>query len=91
MAQQENSLAAGGFDPERRYVRVCERRPDGFIEFEFSIGDPALCCELMLPEPAFHEFCLVNDVILLEPADAGAGDWVARLNAASRKDIDNAV
>lgn len=91
MGQQEVAAPGGGFDPERRYVRVCERRPDGFIEFEFSIGDPALCCELMLPEPAFHEFCLANDVTLLEEAASGAGDWVARLNAASRQDIDNAL
>ena len=25
-----------------RWVRVLERRPDGFVEFAFSIGDPAL-------------------------------------------------
>jgi phenol hydroxylase P0 protein len=91
MGQQDVRQAAVSFDPTRRYVRVCEKRPDGFIEFEFSIGDPALCVELMLPESAFHEFCLANDVIVLEPAQPGQGDWVARLNAASQQDIADAV
>lgn len=40
-----------------RWVRVIERRPDGFVEFAFSIGDPALAVELILPEPAFAMFC----------------------------------
>ena len=89
MGQQQPVRPA--FDATRRYVRVCARRPDGFVEFEFAIGDPALCVELMLPEAAFHEFCLSNEVILLEPAAAGEGDWVSRLNDASRRDIEDAV
>ena len=72
------------FDATRRYVRVCEQRTDGFIEFEFAIGDPALCVELMLKEADFHEFCLANDVIVLGQAKAGQGDWAARMNKASR-------
>lgn len=91
MGQQENTSSTTRFDAMRRYVRVCERRPDGFIEFEFAIGDPALCVELMLPEAAFHEFCLANEVIVLDPASPGQGDWAARLNAASRQDIADAV
>ena len=91
MGQQGEMKKDGGFDAMRRYVRVCEQRPDGFIEFEFAIGDPALCVELMLPEAAFHEFCLANDVILLEPAVPGLGDWVARLNAATHQGVDDAV
>ena len=71
------------FDATRRYVRVCEQRLDGFVEFEFAIGDPALCVELMLKEADFHEFCLANDVIVLAEADTGQGDWAARLNRAS--------
>jgi phenol hydroxylase P0 protein len=73
-----------GFDATRRYVRVCEQRPDGFVEFEFAIGDPALCVELMLKAADFHEFCLANDVIVLGQAEAGQGDWAARMNKASR-------
>jgi phenol hydroxylase P0 protein len=88
MARQESAAAAASFDATRRYVRICRQRPDGFIEFEFAIGDPALCVELMLPESAFHEFCLANDVIVLEHYPDAEGDWVARLNEASRRDID---
>jgi hypothetical protein len=49
----------------RKYVRLVERRPDGLVEFEFSISDPALFVE-MLPEAAYEEFCRTNRVILLE-------------------------
>lgn len=91
MGQQETAQPASTFDTTRRYVRVCEQRPDGFIEFEFAIGDPALCVELMLPATAFHEFCLANEVIVLEPAQPGRGDWAARLNDASRQEISDAV
>jgi phenol hydroxylase P0 protein len=91
MGQQEAHRTATGLDATRRYVRVCNQRPDGFIEFEFSIGDPALAVELMLPEAAFHEFCLTNEVIVLEPLQPGSGDWVSRLNAISRQDISDAV
>jgi len=89
MAQQKAAQSATNFDATRRYVRVCKKRPDGFVEFEFAIGDPVLCVELMLPEAAFHEFCLANEVIVLEPLAAGQGDWVARLNEASLRDIDS--
>ena len=91
MGEQVSQRMASGFDATRHYVRVCAQRPDGFIEFEFAIGDPALCVELMLPEAAFHEFCLANEVIVLEPLGADQGDWVARLNNASRRDIEDAV
>lgn len=89
MKQQGSQVST--FDAGRRYVRVCNRRPDGFIEFEFSIGDPELAVELMLPETAFHEFCLANEVIMLDPAVAGQGDWVTRLNDASRQGFADAV
>ena len=77
------SPATPAFDLRRRYVRRRAVRADGFVEFEFAIGDPALCVELMLKEDDFHTFCLANDVIVLGDADAGQGDWAARLNRAS--------
>lgn len=85
---QAKTAQEKGFDATRRYVRVCEQRPDGFVEFEFAIGDPALCVELMLKAADFHEFCLANDVIVLEHAEAGQGDWAARLNQAARQALD---
>ncbi|PKO94155.1 MAG: phenol hydroxylase [Betaproteobacteria bacterium HGW-Betaproteobacteria-10] len=90
MRQQDLHQRETPFDTTRRFVRVCEKRADGFIEFEFAIGDPALCVELLLPEVAFHEFCLANEVIVLDPAQPGQGDWVARMNTASQQQISNA-
>lgn len=42
------------------WVRVTRRRADGFVEFDFSIGDPDLAVDLILPAAAFEEFCRVN-------------------------------
>lgn len=50
-------------DLNKRYVRLMERRPDGLVSFEFSIGWPELAVELMLPSAAFDEFCLKHQVI----------------------------
>lgn len=80
--------AESGFDANRRYVRICERRADGFVEFEFAIGDPALCVELMLKEADFHAFCLSNDVIVLGGSESGQGDWAARLNRAALRNAE---
>lgn len=91
MGQAEIRGSEISFDATRRYVRVRQQRADGFIEFEFAIGDPELAVELMLPESAFHEFCLANEVIVLDPATSDQGDWVSRLNDASRQGFENAV
>lgn len=88
----EQAMKSGdAFDAVRRYVRVCRHRPDGFIEFEFAIGEPELAVELMLPEQAFHEFCVANEVIVLDPPVVGQGDWASRLNETSRKGFEGAV
>ena len=50
------------FDPQRRFVRVAQVRPDGFIEFDFSVGVPDLLVELILPAAAFREFCAAQGV-----------------------------
>lgn len=55
-----------GFDPDRRYVRVRRVRDDGFVEFEFAIGDPDMFVEMILPQQALAGFCAANDAILLE-------------------------
>lgn len=79
------------FDATRRYVRVCHERADGFVEFEFAIGEPALFVELMLPAAAFHEFCLANSVILLDPLTGDSGDWVKRMTDASHREFGDTV
>lgn len=53
-------------DTSLRFVRVLERRPDGLVSFEFSIGWPELAVELMLPAPAFEAFCANNRVQRLD-------------------------
>lgn len=69
----EGALQHGGFDTTRTYVRVLDERPDGFVEFRFSIGDPSLFVEMFLPRASFEEFCSTNRVELL---DGGADDEV---------------
>lgn len=41
----------------RRYVRVTER-DEQWVEFEFSIGDPKIFVELVMPPEQFRQFCL---------------------------------
>lgn len=47
------------------YVRIKKVVRDRFIEFDFSINDPELFVELILPCDAFKTFCQVNNVIEL--------------------------
>ena len=49
-------------DIARKFVRIKETRPDGLVSFEFSIGWPELSVDLMLPRPAFDEFCVRQQV-----------------------------
>jgi phenol/toluene 2-monooxygenase (NADH) P0/A0 len=63
---QREEFRDGGFDPSRRFVRVRRVRDDGFVEFEFAIGDPDMFVEMILPQQALPGFCTANDVILLD-------------------------
>ena len=54
-------------DTTRRFVLVHEERADGLVAFEFAIGWPELAVELLLPAPAFAEFCAANRVQRLNP------------------------
>ena len=56
------------------YVRIRAQRSDGFIEFDFAIGDPDLTVELILPTLAFQEFCATNRVRHLSDAEAAQVD-----------------
>jgi phenol hydroxylase P0 protein len=53
-------------DTARRFVRVIEARADGWVAFEFAIGWPELSVELLLPTPAFAEFCVTHRVQRLD-------------------------
>ena len=72
MIQREES-GCQAFDPNRRFVRVRRVRDDGFVEFEFAIGDPDMFVEMILPQQALAGFCAANDVILLEESAAPDG------------------
>lgn len=43
-------------DMSRRMIRVTGWR-SGFVEFEFTLGDPLLTVELVMPPAAFTAFC----------------------------------
>jgi phenol/toluene 2-monooxygenase (NADH) P0/A0 len=49
-----------------KYVRVTGVRGDKFIEFDFSIDDPEIFVELILPPDMFHTFCTKNNVKVLD-------------------------
>ena len=61
--------AKPAFDPSVRFVRLRQVRADGFVEFDFAIGEPDLLVELILPVAAFHEFCRANQVIRITPVE----------------------
>lgn len=52
-------------DLSRRTVRVTERRADGLVAFEFSMGWPDLVVELLMPAAAFDEFCAAQRAQLI--------------------------
>ena len=63
------------FDVSRRYVRFRELRQDGYVEFDFAIGDPELCVELTLPLTAYQAFCREHAVTYLTRAQEEAVDF----------------
>jgi phenol/toluene 2-monooxygenase (NADH) P0/A0 len=69
------------FDPAQRFVRIVEERADGFVAFEFAVGEPELFVEMLLGREQFDEFCARQGVQPshggLPPAAAGeaAHEW----------------
>ena len=59
---------------QTRYVRITSRDRPGFVEFNFSIGDPSLYLEMILPVAAFDDFCKSNQVTYLTDEQAEAVD-----------------
>jgi phenol/toluene 2-monooxygenase (NADH) P0/A0 len=49
-------------DYEWRAIRIAEVREDGFVAFDFYVGDPDIYAEMVLPTAAFHEFCATQGV-----------------------------
>ncbi|TXT37491.1 MAG: lapK [Comamonadaceae bacterium] len=77
-------------DTSRRFVRLRGERGNGFIEFDFAIGEPEVFVELILGRDAFAEFCTTNQVEMLPPVlphgaqDEPRSDWDWRLADATK-------
>jgi phenol hydroxylase P0 protein len=56
-------LAKPAFDVNRNYVRFRELREDGYVLFDFAIGDPELAVELTLPLAGYLAFCRERAVV----------------------------
>ncbi|WP_018992895.1 phenol hydroxylase subunit [Aromatoleum toluclasticum] len=76
------------FDTRRKFVRVTGERANGFVEFDFAVGEPDLAVEMILTRAAFAEFCERNAVEMLapqgEPDSTEKTDWDWRLADATR-------
>ena len=53
-------MASATFDITRKFVRVMGTLPNGMVEFEFAVGDPDVCAELVMPKAAFEAFCAAD-------------------------------
>jgi phenol/toluene 2-monooxygenase (NADH) P0/A0 len=62
------------FDIGKRYVRFRVKRPDGFVEFDFSIGDPRISVELVMRNDDYLAFCHTHDVEHLSDKDGAVLD-----------------
>ena len=67
-------------DTTRRFVRVRGERANGFVEFDFAIGEPEVFLEMILDREAFAEFCATNRVEMLtdeagQAAEPSDWDW----------------
>ena len=47
---------------KKKFVQIIELRNDGFVEFNFAVGEAIMNVELLLPYKAFIEFCHNNRV-----------------------------
>lgn len=66
-AIENANVPDAAFDTTRRFVRVTGERENGFVEFDFAIGEPDLFVEMILSKQAFEEFCAANAVECLQP------------------------
>lgn len=68
-------------DIAARWARVTGVK-DRFVLFDFSIADRDLTVELIMPYPAFREFCADNGAVMSVEPGAEAGferlKWLAR-------------
>lgn len=87
-----SNQTATPFDVSRKFVRVMDVRANGMVEFEFSVGEPEMAVELIMPQAAFEEFCRDNQVSFIgaevaQPADRDSADsaWSWSLRTATHQ------
>jgi phenol hydroxylase P0 protein len=79
-------MVEGSFDVTKRFVRVTGKRNDGFVEFEFAVGEPDMAVELVMPQAAFDSFCATNQAVFLQPRGHDrASDWAWTLHDATHQ------
>lgn len=87
-AQSHSGTSSSGIDTTAKFVRLTEVRPDGFVAFDFAIGEPEIYVEMLLSAAAFEEFCETNAVIRLDgetpSASEDGNDFLWRLRDAAR-------
>lgn len=59
----------------QRYVRITKVLHDKYVEFEFSIGDPTINVELVLPFEHFRKFCKDNNAQHMNAEQEAAVDY----------------
>lgn len=74
-------------DIDLKFVRITRERPNGFIEFDYAVGELEVFVELILPTDEFHQFCKNNKVRLIasdegRPSQDEEWDW--RLSDATK-------
>jgi phenol hydroxylase P0 protein len=79
------------FNPEKRFVRFIEKRDDGFVEFEFAVGEPEIFAEMILKAEDYEIFCKEQGVVMIDensnPIDK-SDDFEWRLRDATQKRLD---
>ncbi len=55
-------------------VRITNHDHRGNVEFQYSISDPSLFLEMILPRTAFEEFCRARNARVLSEAEGEAVD-----------------
>jgi phenol hydroxylase P0 protein len=68
----------GQHDVATHYVRVTTGNHRGYVEFQYSVGDPSLYLEMTLPPAAFAEFCHKNEVCVLSEEQGRVVDAAER-------------
>ncbi|MEZ5256398.1 MAG: phenol hydroxylase subunit [Ilumatobacteraceae bacterium] len=87
LVKSEGGSVPVGFDTNAKFVRIVNRRADGFVEFEFAIGEPEIFVEMIMSPAAFVEFCSANAVTMLDPRldTDEIDDWAWNLHDAATR------